>query len=509
MRGPRGAVAIVVSSLGLAGCATSALDMAPERADRPWTPATTANGEIVAGAPGTSDTAKGYVLPSNPALASIPPPPAVDAAKVYSLADLIDLAESSNPTTRIAWNDARRVALAAGIAQSAFLPQLAVSAVRGYQANSGRNSAAGLSAGTGGSASGSVVAASMQWLLFDFGERAALVDAAKQASVISNIAFTAAHQELIYAVSLAFYRNVAARARLATATQSLKNADAVQAAAEDRHNHGIGTVIEVAQARQGVAQVKLAVVEATGGAENAYLALLGAMGVSPLAKIRIADVSGRRLSPSLAAPVASVISESIARRPDVQTAYAAQKASLAGVQAAEAEFMPKLFVAATGTYNNGDLSLSAIPSVGQEAPTVNVSGSHLGGSLLAGISIPVYDGGSRAALLAQAQAESDSADQRMARVRDEAVRTIVLADNALRTSLVAVSASQALVSAAETTFNAALAGYRNGLVSVTDAILADTQLLQAKNASTDAYSTALAAAATLGLSTGTLGAAPR
>ncbi len=194
----------------------------------------------------------------------------------------------------------------------------------------------------------------MEWLLFDFGERGALVDAAKQASVISNIAFTAAHQELIYAVSLAFYKNAAARARLATATQSLKNAEAVQAAAEDRRTHGIGTVIEVAQARQGVAQVRLAVVEATGGAQNAYLALLGAMGVSPLTKIRIADVSGRRLSPSMAAPAASVISELIARRPDVQTAYAAQKASLAGVQAAEAEFMPKLFVSATGTHNNGD-----------------------------------------------------------------------------------------------------------------------------------------------------------
>ena len=508
MRGPRGAVALVVTSLGLAGCATSALDMAPERADRPWAPATTASGEVVAGAPGTSDTSKGYVLPPNPDLASVPPPPAVDAARVYSLADLIDLAESSNPATRIAWNDARRAALAAGIAQSAFLPQIAVSAVRGYQANSGQNSAAGLSLGTGGSASGSVAVASMEWLLFDFGERAALVDAAKQASAISNIAFTAAHQEIIYAVSLAFYRNAAARARLAAATQSLKNAEAVQAAAEDRQNHGIGTVIEVAQARQGVAQLKLAVVDATGGAQNAYLALLGAMGVSPLTKIRIADVSGRRLSPSSAAPVAAVISESIARRPDVQTAYAAQKASLAGVQAAEAEFMPKLFVSATGTYNNGGLSLSAIPSVGQEAPTVNVSGSHVGGTLLAGISVPVYDGGSRLALLDRAKAEADSAEARMARVRDEAVRTIVLADNALRTSLAAVNASQALVSAAETTFNAAFAAYRNGVGSVTDATLAETQLLQAKDASTDAYSTALAAAATLALSTGTLGAAP-
>jgi len=61
--------------------------------------------------------------------------------------------------------------------------------------------------------------------------------------------------------------------------------------------------------------------------------------------------------------------------------------------------------------------------------------------------------------------------------------------------------------AAETTFDAALAAYRNGVGSITDLTVAETQLLQANNASTDAYSTALSAAATLALSTGTLGAA--
>jgi outer membrane protein len=38
--------------------------------------------------------------------------------------------------------------------------------------------------------------------------------------------------------------------------------------------------------------------------------------------------------------------------------------------------------------------------------------------------------------------------------------------------------------------------------------LAESQLLQAKDATTDAYNIALSAAATLALSTGTLGAAP-
>jgi outer membrane protein TolC len=508
MRRREGAIAAFLSSVWLAGCATSALDMAPDRPDRPWVPATTESGEIIAGEPQRPPTPEGYVLPANPVLGQVPSPPRVDAARTYSLSELIDLAESSNPRTRIAWNDARRAALAAGIAESAFLPNITATAIGGYQGSNGHQTALGTGLSSDPSLDGSVSALSLQWLLFDFGERAAVVDAAKQGSVISNTAFTAAHQQVIYSVTLAFYNHAAAQARLTTATQSLKNAQDVQAAAEDRYKHGVGTVTEVAQARQGTAQANLAVVQATGGAEDAYLSLITAMGISPLTKIKIANASGRKLSPSMAAPVESIISEALARRPDVQSAYAAQKASLAGVRAAQAEFMPKFFLSATGTYNSGNLNVTSLPSGGQQPPTVNVNGNHLGGSIFAGVTLPVYDGGTREAQLARARVEADTADARLTQVREDAVRQIVLADNALHTSLSAHSASHTLETAAQTTFDSALAAYRNGVGSITDLTLAETQLLQAKNASTDAYSTALSAAATVALSTGTLGTAP-
>ena len=94
----------------------------------------------------------------------------------------------------------------------------------------------------------------------------------------------------------------------------------------------------------------------------------------------------------------------------------------------------------------------------------------------------------------------------LTRTRDETVRQIVLANNALRTSLSAYPAATAVATAAKTTFDAALAAYRSGVGSITDATMAETQLLQARNASTDAYSTALSAAAALALATGSLGA---
>lgn len=491
----------------LAGCATSALDRAPPRPDRPWAPAIAPGGEILSGET-AAEGASGYVLPANPALGAVPAAPSLDAGHPYSLAELIDLAESSNPETRIAWDNARNAALASGIAESAWLPRLTASVIAGYQVSHGRNAAFGFSLPGSNSATGVISALSAEWLLFDFGQRDAVVEAARQTSLISNIAFTAAHQQLIHAVSLAFYRNAAAQARIAIAEKSLRNAIDVQAAAEARFKHGIGTVIEVSQARQATAQARLADVQAKGAAEDSYLALLGAIGISPLTRIRIADVSRRPLSAAMADPADRVVSQALSRRPDMLSAYAAQKASAANVRAAEADFLPKLFLSTTGSYSSAGLGVTALPPIGQQPPTLNLSGSQLGATVIAGVTIPIYDGGVREAVLGQARANADKAGAVMERTRTDAVREIVGAQSALRTSLAAHDAARALAAAAQTTFDAALAAYRNGVGSITDMTLAETQLLQAQYAATDSYSAALSAAATLAFATGALGAAP-
>src|ERR1700733_6025497 len=132
-------------------------------------------------------------------------------------------------------------------------------------------------------------------------------------------------------------------------------------------------------------------------------------------------------------------------------------------------------------------------------------------TVLIGAPVPIHDGGTRAALLELEQARNNagSAGAMLTHRRNDAVRQLVVADNALRTSLSAYSAANALAAAAQTTFDSALASYRNRVGSITDVNIAQTQLLQARNASTDAYSTALSAAATLALATGALGSSPK
>lgn len=514
---PAAFMMLVLVTLPLAGCATAALRMAPDRPDAPWNPATGPDGEIVAGERGPPDLRNSsYVLPSNRNFAAIPPPASdLERHRPYTLAELIDVAQATNPVTRNAWNDARNAALAAGIAEATFLPLVSAGIVQGWQTFHNEFSTLGVNASNNVTGSGNIEALSVQWLLFDFGERAALVDVAKQASAISNIAFTFAHQQVIYNVSLAFYANAAAQARLATAAKSLRDAEQVQAAAEDRYKRGIGTVVEVAQAKQATAEARLTRVQAEGAAQNSYLALISAIGISPMTRLAIADVSRRRLPPALTTPIVKFVAEALARRPDVLTGYATVRASLAGLSAAEAAFFPKVFASAIGTRLSGSLNITAIPGVGQQLPIVNLPGAQpgvsteqVGGTVLVGATVPLYDGGLRAALLEQARDRVDKAETTLTQLGNEAARQIILARNTLKTSLSAYAAATALVAAAQTTFNAALASYRNDVGSITDVTLAERQLLVAENAATDAYSTALSSAATLALAAGALGAPP-
>lgn len=504
----RTSIAALPLVLALSGCATSALQMAPPAPDRPWSPAVDGSGALTATrAQAPMAPSRGYVLPPNASVGDLPTA-AIDATRTYDLADLIDLAESTNPDTRVAWNVARNAALTAGIARSTYLPRLSATALGARQTASGSASALGLSANQHDTFTGSVQVLSLEWLLFDFGQRDALVDAADQGVVIANIGFTSAHQKLIHAVSLAFYAYAAACARAESAALSLEDARHIQTAAESRKKHGIGTLIEVAQARQLTAQAELAKVSADGGKSDAYGALLSAIGVSPLTRISIADISQRPLPANVDAPIDRALTDALQRRPDVLAALAAQKAADAGARAAKADFLPKVFLSAVGTHANGSLDLSAVPAIGDQAPTVNLSNHRWGATLMLGVSVPIYSGGARNAALAQARTRAESAEETLSRVKLDAAQEIVMASSRLRTSIAAASASQSLLAASQVTYDASLAAFRQGVGSSTDMLMAQRQLLEARNATADAHSAALSAAATLALACGTLGAAP-
>lgn len=500
---------------GLTGCAPSSLSLAPEAPDVPYKPeAPTVRAEAPAPAASkfTPTGARDFGLEPLPDLQFDAGPAGLDAGHVYSLAELIDLAQTSNPETRAAWERARQAALAVGVVKAFYLPMMSATAIGGYQHTSGSNQVAGVLSNPGsGNANGTVSGVALQWLLFDFGQRDAYKEAAVNLSLASNLLFNGAHQKIIYDVSRNFYEYTSARQRVNISEKTRQESARLLDVAREKFKNGVGTVVETAQARQLLAQADFNLVQARGAERDFYHALIAAIGISPQARLRIADVSGRPLSPAAMIPVDKLIAAAIARRADVQASYAAAKAAHTGIAAAQAEFMPKVFLTASGNYVTGGLNITSTPSLNLGAmgsPSVPVSaGSSFNASnaaVLGGVTIPIYDGGIRDARLRDAQSRSDAAQAVLQRLQQNAASEIVTADDALRSSLAAYQAADVLVAASKTTADAAFAAYQSGAGALPAVIEAEKALLLARLAQEQAHGTALIAAATLAFAAGRL-----
>ncbi len=451
-----------------------------------------------------------FVLPPNPDAGHIPVPRvALSRDHEYELAELIDIAERENQETRLAWERARNVAIGEGMAASTYLPIITAHVLGGYQGVTGQDSSLGATVHNSGNVFGSVEAISVEWLLFDFGGRKNIVGAARKLSDASNIAFTGAHQQVIHAVSIAYYAYVATVERHQTTIKALTNAKEIETAAEARYEHGEGTVTEIAQTRSLTAQAQFSVVNAQGAEQQACAVLLAAMGVSPLETIRIAPVMHHSLSTDDLAPIDQIVREALARRPDVLAGYNTLQASEASVRVAEAQNRPKIFLAGTGAYVSGQLGLTAVPSIGEQLPTLNITGNRWNGTVLMGMSIPIFDGHRRANAIRQAKNDEDKAAATLDQVRLNAMREIVSAQIALRTTLAANDAALALKAAAQTSYDATLDAYKQGIGTVTASVDAETHLFEAELAEDDAYTSSLSAAATIAFATGKLVAAPQ
>jgi len=484
--------------LALAGCSTSSMKLAPASATTPYRGAA---GEAATD-PGRAD----YALAPDPTMPIALAAPRLDPSHAYSLPELIDIAQRSNPVTQGAWQRARESAAAVGIAEATYLPIISADALAGYAVTS--NTAPGVDTALVTIPSGTITTSGAQivpslavkWLLFDFGGRDAALATAQQLSFAANVGFNAAHQKLIYDVSNAFYAYSAARAQSRIDREALQNARVVLSASEARLGQGVATTMEVAQARQQVAQAEFDMTQTSGRERNTYSMLLGAMGIAPTATIKVQDLSGRSLPRRVPANLDQLITASLQRRPDVQASFAQMKASEAGIAAARAEFLPK--IALTGTLNRMMGSYSVSDSRFGSGATLDVSQPNA--AVLVGVTLPIFDGGMRDARMDAATARAAASQYDFARLQGAAAQEIVIAYDVLRTSLSANAAASELVNAARTNYEAALDYYKNGLGTLADVSIAQTGLLKAQYAQAQARSDAFVAAGTLAFSTGTL-----
>ncbi|WP_296811366.1 TolC family protein [Thiocapsa sp.] len=474
--------------------------MTSASSDQPWTPRGDEETRLWSLAPAAQPTPEdgpaNFSIPADSARAQLAQPEGIDPARVYSLPELIDLAQRTNPATRAAWQQARQAALAVGMVEATYLPVMTASVIGGYQdLTTPLPEVLGESLSFETTEEGTAQILALQWLIFDFGQRQALATAAKHAAIAANVLFNGTHQQLIFDVSQAYYVYGAAIQRRGFAETALRNAEAVRTAVEARAAQGLATSVETAQARQAVAQAELRRVEADGAERDAYQNLLAAVGVNAALKVDAVSVTRRPLPAPASASLEATIHRALSQRPDVAASYAAMQASKAGVKAAQANYLPKVYAGGNIASGSGNFDVSGLPSIGQQGS---------GTGLLVGVTVPLYDSGLRAAQVKEAESRAEMAEDEFQRVQTAAVTEIVAARNALWTALESHRAATALVGAASITYDAAFAAYRNGVGTVDAATAADTALLDAREARAEAHAAALIGAVNLAFVVGSL-----
>jgi len=178
----------------------------------------------------------------------LPPVPAVASTQndigVYSLPQLIDIGESNNPQTRVAWEQAKQAAEKVGITRGELFPSLAfdVLAIKGdlLFGLPSNISSVGVVKVTSEILQPSI---SLEWTVFDFGGKHASYDRAKHLALASKMALDQSHQQVALHIYSCYYKLLSAKGQFAAAKTAAKASSDVEDSVKLRFVNGLASTM--------------------------------------------------------------------------------------------------------------------------------------------------------------------------------------------------------------------------------------------------------------------------
>jgi outer membrane protein len=413
----------------------------------------------------------------------------LDANHLYTLAELIDLAEAHNPETRSAWENALEQAGVLGVARSELFPTLAAAALSQTERDEPYSGTTFYRE----TIQSFDLTLDLNYTIFDFGARRGRIDAARARLLGANFAFNDAHRHLIYRVAKAYYELLNASGQEEAAQSSLVNAQAVQQSAEALRNNGLATLPDVLEARSATAQAQYDLQAAQGAEDVAHGNLLTALGASPISNVQVQPIDQLATPDSIEGTVDQAIDRAVRQRPDLMRQLASIRAANAEVKQARAAYFPTL---------SFDVQPDAQALYAMEQTNPGRHTAELDGSLTFSLSWTIFDGGARKNKRAQAAAEVQFGKAQADTIRDQIENGVCTAYSNLKTALRQRLAAQALLEAAMQSYDAATQSYRFGVRNLLDVTEAQRALARARSADVLARAQALTALANLAFEEG-------
>ena len=394
---------------------------------------------------------------------------AVDSAHTYTLAELVDLAESHNPDTRVAWENAKARAEFLGIAKSALFPTIsAVAIARTVRQND--LYAGGFYRDTTGVFQPTL---NLSYLIFDFGGRSGAINAAKAEMFAADFAFNDVHRNIIFQTVASYYRLLNALGQQEAAKATLLNAQTVEKDTQSRLDHGLATLPDLLEAQAATAQADYDLQAAIGAVEIARADLATTLGLPPGAQFQVQDISELSLPDSLTDTADRAVDRALAQRPDLLQRVANLRSAEASIQQARSNYFPSLSFDGGGgmqrDYGQRDLNPSRY--AGREAWNVELK-----------LQWTLFNGFRREHAIAEAKAQTAQARAEIDSLRDQISDEVWRAYSQTKTALRQKEAAAALLASADKSYAAALKSYDLGLRNLLDVVAAQRALAQARSA---------------------------
>ena len=415
-----------------------------------------------------------------------------DPLKVYTLPELVDVAEQNNPETRVAWENAKARAAEMGVSKASMYPTLAALAL----ADTSRSQiffSPNYIRQTSGTFSPVLV---LDYIIFDFGRRLQEVAISRSNLLAANFIFNDTHRKIIFQVMEAYYRVLNSKGQEDAQEANLKNAQTVQDAAEARLHEGLATLPDVLEARNATAQADYDLQAAIGATEIAHGDLANALGISPTNKFQVETIQTLTIPQDLTDTVETSIDRALAQRPDLMQRVEQLRASGAEIKAAKTAYLPTLSLDGSGglarTYAQQNLA-PGLYSRNQETWDARLS-----------LTWNLFDGFARESRFARAKADQKQAAAEVDAIRDQVENQVWAAYSTARTALRQQKAAAALLASASESYDAALQSYNYGVRSQIDVVSAQRALAVARTADVSARTQLLTGIATLAFETGDL-----
>lgn len=418
-------------------------------------------------------------------------PYAIDPAKIYTLAELIDLAESHNPETRVAWEAAKARASSLGIARAALFPTLAA-VVLGETERTATLIGEFFHRQTLGVFEPVL---HVEYLVFDVGGRNGAIDAAKANLLSSDETFNDTHRKIIFDVASAYYRLLNSRGQRESAEVSLTNAQTVEQDAISRVNNGLATKPDQLEATAARAQADFDLQAAVGAEDIAHGDLATVLGQPPDTQIQVQPINELSLPSAMVDSVDQEIDRAFVERPDLLAQLARVRAAQSAVKQARSAYFPSLSFSGDGglarAYGQQDL----------------FPGHYAQGEVWAvGLKLQwtLFDGTRREHEVALAQADKKTAQAQVDSLRDQIADEVWAAYSNMKTALRQQQSAAALLTASEQSYEAAHQSYGFGVRSLLDVVSAQKALAQARSEDVFARTQLLLQVANLAFRTGDL-----